>query len=155
DLPTPVAQSKDDEARAAALALLGEERCFNTRILPDIRKLLEQTTKDELVAPRVRLEAAQSLWRVGGTTDQRAVAKTAIEQFLRSTDADLRARGALALAEFNVTGGEAWSVLRSIEKQPNDLGRRAHLYLQREEERRQFESLGNKLVESKKGDGSS
>jgi hypothetical protein len=155
DLLTPVAQSKDDEARGAALALLGEDRCFNTKILPTISKLLEQTTKDELVAPRVRLEAAQSLWRVGGTTDQRAVAKTAIEQFLRSTDADLRARGALALAEFNVTNGEAWSVLRAIEKQPNDLGRRAHLYVQREEERRQFESLVNKLVESKKGDGSS
>src|SRR5262249_46598435 len=40
DLLTPVAQSKDDEARAAALALLGEERCFNTRILPDLPQLL-------------------------------------------------------------------------------------------------------------------
>ncbi|GDY01884.1 hypothetical protein LBMAG49_12130 [Planctomycetota bacterium] len=148
ELLTPIAKSKDDALRAAAIALLGEDRFYNTRILPEVRKLIESNCKDELVAPAVRIEAALALWHIG-TSEQRAIAKTTLEQFIRSTDQDLRVRGALTLAELNVAAGEAWTILRSVQLQPNDLGRRARLYLKREEERRQFEAMLSKLAESK------
>ncbi|MGE3174123.1 MAG: S41 family peptidase [Planctomycetota bacterium] len=145
---TPVAGSADPEVRGAAMAMLGEERYFNSRILPDVRKLLADNCQDELVAPRVRIEAAVSLWRVG-SNPQRATAKSTLEQFLRSTDRELRIRGALALAEMNVPTGEARAVLRDIQHEPNDLGRRARLYLQREQERREFEELLARLIEQR------
>jgi carboxyl-terminal processing protease len=148
DVLQPVAKSDKHAARAAAMALLGEERFFNTRILPDVRKLLEDNCKDELVPAAVRIEAAVGLWNVG-TSAQRATAKTALEQFLRSTDRDLRIRGALALAELNVAAGDAFSLLRDIQNEPNDLGRRAKLYLKREEERREFSANLSKLVEQR------
>jgi C-terminal peptidase prc len=148
ELLTPIASSKKAAAGAAAMALLGEERFFNTRILPDVRKLLEDACKDELVSAIVRIEAAVGLWNVG-TSPQRATAKTALEQFLRSTDRELKIRGALALAELNVAAGEAASVLRDIQNEPNDLGRRARLYLKREEERREFSASLSRLVEQR------
>lgn len=148
DILQPLAKAEDLGVRAAAMALLGEERYFNTRILPDVRKLLEENCKDELVAPPVRIEAAMSLWKVG-TNPQRAIAKAALEQFLRSTDRDLRIRGALALAELNVATGDARDLLRDVQVEPTDLGRRARLYLKREEERREFEALLARLVDQK------
>ena len=148
DLLQSVTTSTKAEARAAAMALLGEERFFNTRILPDVRKVLEDNCKDELVPSQVRIEAAVALWHTGSSA-QRSIAKTALEQFLRSTDRVLRVRGALALADLNVAAGDAWTVLRDIQLEPNDLGRRARLYLKREEERREFEAMLTKLVEQK------
>jgi carboxyl-terminal processing protease len=146
----PLAKSKDDAVRAAAMALLGEERSFNTKILPDVRKLVEANCQDELVAPLVRIEAALALWHVG-SNPQRATAKTTLEQFLRSTDRDLRIRGALALAELNVASGDAQAVLRDVQMEPTDLGRRARLYLKREEERREFTAKLSQLVERSHG----
>lgn len=138
DLLKPVATSKDDDVRAASMALLGEDRLFNNRVLGDVRKLVEANCKDETVPAAVRIEAALALWNVG-TNDDRLVAKTTLEQFLRSMDRDLRQRGALALAQINVEGGPAWTILREIQDEPSDAGRQARLYLQREETRRQFE----------------
>ena len=152
ELLQPVAQSQDNAVRAAALALLGEERFFNAQILKNVRKVLEQNCNDELVAPTVRIEAALALWRVG-SSEQRGTSKSTLEQFLRSTDPELRTRGALTLAELNVANGDAWSILRDVQLQPNDLGRRARLYLKREEERRQFEDMLSKLVEAKNKPG--
>ena len=146
----PVIKSDNQQAQAAALALLGDERFFNSRILPDVRELLENYAKDELVAPRVRIEAAVSLWNVGNNS-QRATAKSTLEMFLRSTDRELRIRGALALAELNVATGAAWALLRDVQLEPNDLGRRAKLYLDREKERREFERMLSRLVEARVG----
>jgi carboxyl-terminal processing protease len=126
-----------DDLRATALFLLGDEKAFNTRILPEVRKLLDATCKDDVAPALVRIEAALALWRVG-SNDQRAAAKGVLEQFLRSGERELQQRGALALAELNVADGPAMAVLRGIQFQPNDLGRRARAFLQREEERRKF-----------------
>lgn len=145
----PVALSKDIAARSAALALLGDDRFFNTRVLPDVRKLLDEACKNELTPPLPRIEAAISLWRVG-TNQQRATAKETLEQFLRSTDRELRVRGALALAELNVAEGAAAALLREVQVEPTDLGRRARLYLKREEERRQFQDMLSRVVDSRK-----
>ncbi len=148
----PVAASTDDGLRAAALATLGDERLFNARLLPDVRKVVLRSCKDDLVAPTVRIEAAIALWQVG-SAEERALAKTTLEEFLQSSDRELRQRGALALAALNIEGGPAWTVLREMQHEPTDLGRRARLYLQREEERRQFEQMVAKLVERNAGAG--
>jgi carboxyl-terminal processing protease len=147
----PVSESKDDAVRAAAMALLGEESHYNTKILPDVRKIVDANCKDELVAPLVRIEAALALWNVG-TNEQRETAKQTLTQFLQSGDRDLKIRGALALAELNTSGGDAWSVLREIRDEPTDAGRRARLYLKREEERREFESMLGKLAQQRLAD---
>lgn len=152
ELLTPVAGDESPELRGAALALLGEERCFNTRVLPDVQKLVEKNASDELVAPAARVEACVSLWKIG-TDKQRATAKNTLLQFLQSSEQPLRVRGALALAEINTEGGPAWQVLREIQNEPTENGRRARLYLKREEERRQFDQLLSRLVE-KQGVGS-
>jgi carboxyl-terminal processing protease len=152
DLLGPVAKSTDDGVRAATMAVLGDERLFNNRVLPDVRKIVLENCKDELVAPTVRIEAALALWQVG-TNDDRATAKSTLEQFLRSTDRELRQRGALALAEINIEGGPAWTVLREIRDEPTDAGRRARMFLQREEERRTLEKSLASIVERNAGTG--
>ncbi|GAB4148329.1 MAG: hypothetical protein Fur0037_16650 [Planctomycetota bacterium] len=146
ELLTPAAQSEDPSLRAAALALLGEERFFNVRVLPDAQKLVEKSAVDDLVDPTARIEACVALWRIG-TDRQRALAKDTLSTFLASTDRNLEIRGALALAEINTPAGEAWAVLREIRSDPTEQGRQARLYLQREEERRQFEELLSRLVQ--------
>jgi len=146
----PVATSKDDDLRAAGMAVLGEEKLFNTKVLPDVRKVVEANCKDELVPPLVRIEAALALWNVG-TNEDRQTAKTTLEQFLQSSDRELRQRGALALAQTNIEGGPAWTVLREIQDEPTDAGRRARLYLEREEMRRQFETDLARLLDRQNG----
>ncbi|MGK0204256.1 MAG: hypothetical protein ACI9S9_003337, partial [Planctomycetota bacterium] len=59
----PVAKEGKEFERSAALSLLGEERLFNIRILPDVRKLVLAQCENELVKPKVRIEAALSLWK--------------------------------------------------------------------------------------------
>lgn len=146
DLCKPLATATDEAARAACMAILAEDRLFNARVLPDVRKLVEANCKDELVPPLVRIEAALALWNVG-SNDDRLTAKATLEQFLQSTDRELKQRGALALAQINIEGGPAWGVLREIQDEPTDAGRRAKLYLQREETRRQFERDLARLLE--------
>jgi C-terminal peptidase prc len=147
ELLKPVASTGAEDVRAAAMTVLGDDRLFNTRILPDVIKLVDAAAKDELVAPLVRIEAALALWHLGSNETQRGAAKRVLEQFLQSSDRDLRQRGALALAELNIEGGPAWAILRDIQDQPTDTGRRARLYLQREENRRTFEQMLARVVE--------
>ncbi len=157
DLLKPVAGGEGEDLRIAAMVVLGDERLFNTRVLPDVQKLVDGIAKDELQPPKVRIEAALALYGVG-TNAQRVTAKNVLEQFLQSSDRDLQQRGALALAEINIEGGPAWAILRDIQDQPTDMGRRAKLYLQREEQRREFSQMLARVVEkarseTKPGDG--
>ena len=133
----PLATAPVEPLRISALGLLGNEKSFNNRVLPEVRKLVEANCKDELVPTLVRIEAALALWNVG-TNEQRGTAKTTLEQFLQSTDRDLKVRGALALASINTEGGPAWAVLREIQDEPTASGRLARLYIKREEERRLY-----------------
>lgn len=152
ELLKPVAAAEAEDVRALAMTVFGDDELFNDRVQPDVRKLVEQNAKDELVAPTVRIEAALALWRIG-SNDQRGTAKRVLEQFLASDDRDLRVRGALALAECNIEGGPAWSVLREIQHLPTDAGRRARLYLQREQTRREFDQMLARVVERTGGEG--
>lgn len=133
----PIAKEGNEFTRSAALALLGEERLYNTRVLPDVRKLVLAQCENELVEPKVRIEAALALWKIGSNR-QLETAKNVLEQFLQSSDRELQQRGALALAEINTEGGRAWQILREIRDQPTDAGRRAALFLKQEEQRREW-----------------
>ena len=148
ELLEPVAKDGQEATRSIAMSLLGRERLFNARVLPDVRDVVKAACEDELVAPRVRIEAALALWNIG-TNSQRGVAKTVLEQFLQSSDRELQQRGALALAEINTEGGRAWQILREIRDQPTDFGRRANLYIQREEQRREFDKALTELLKRK------
>ncbi|MFN3240383.1 MAG: S41 family peptidase [Planctomycetota bacterium] len=148
ELLEPVAKDGSDAPRAVAMSLLGRERLFNARVLPDVRDLVKAACENELVAPLVRIEASLALWSIG-TNTQRGVAKTVLEQFLQSSDRELQQRGALALAEINTEGGRAWQILREIRDQPTDFGRRANLYIQREEQRREFDRALTELLKRK------
>lgn len=144
ELLKPVAGEGPNELRIAALTVLAEDRLFNQRILPDVRKLVEGIAKNDTEPPLVRLEAALAFYRAG-TVAQQEQALQILGQFLQSSDKELQQRGALALAELNVTGGPAWAILREIQHQPTDAGRRARLLVQREEMRREFEQALTKL----------
>ena len=137
-LLSPVASSGPEDLRCLAMAVFADERLFNQKVQTDLRKLLDASSKDETVPAAVRMEAALALYQVG-SNDQRSNAVKVLEQFLQSSERTLRERGALALAELNVTGGPAWAVLREIQDQPTDAGRRAKLFLQREQRTREFE----------------
>ncbi|MEO6593943.1 MAG: S41 family peptidase [Planctomycetota bacterium] len=150
ELLTPLAKSSAEDMRAATMALLGEDRLYNSRILPDVRKLVAENCTDELVPPKVRIEAALALYNVG-SEKERVTAKAILEQFLQSSDRDLKQRGALALADLNVETGPAWAVLREIQNEPTDAGRRARLFLKRAEDRRTFEQLLARMVERNTG----
>ena len=77
------------------MAMLGRaEPYFDSRVLPDVQSLLEENTTSELVEPRVRVQAAVALWRLGEDV-QKERAKESLKQYLASTDRDLRVQGAL------------------------------------------------------------
>ncbi len=151
ELLKPVAKTEAEDVRSAVMTVFAQERLFNTRGLPDVQKIVEEAAKDELVPSAVRIEAALALWQVG-TNPQRGTAKAVLEQFLQSTDRDLQQRGALALADINSEGGNAMSILREIQDQPTENGRRAKLHLQRLEEERQFTQMLARLAERKPGE---
>jgi len=138
ELVKPVAEKAADELRIVAMTVLAQERLFNQRVLPEIRKLVDAIAKDDTVPPAVRLEAALATYQTG-SVEQQERALEILNQFLASSDRELQQRGALALAELNVSGGPAWAILREIKDQPTDAGRRARLFVQREEMRREFE----------------
>ena len=151
ELLKPVVKTEAEDVRSAVMTVFAQERLFNTRGLPDVQKIVEEAAKDELVPSAVRIEAALALWQVG-TNPQRGTAKAVLEQFLQSTDRDLQQRGALALADINSEGGNAMSILREIQDQPTENGRRAKLHLQRLEEERQFTQMLARLAERKPGE---
>lgn len=151
DLLKPIATQAVDKAGpedvwAAAMALLGTERLFNDRLKGDAAKIADEVAKNELVPPLVRIEAALAAYHVG-TNSQAMRAKGVLEQFLQSGDRDLRHRGALAMAEMNIEGGPAWAILREIQDEPTDAGRRARLYIKREEDRREFSQMLARVAE--------
>ncbi len=137
----PVSETDDTEAQIAALEMLGDERRFNIRVMPDVRDLLRERAKSELVAPRVRLTAAKALWEVG-TNEDRELSRDTLEQFLRSADRKLQIAGALALAATNSEPtGAAWDLLREVAQEPTPEGQQAQLFVKLDQQRREFESF--------------
>jgi C-terminal peptidase prc len=134
----PVLVDKDDQRAEAAASLLGgvqfrglvDDR--REALLKDLRTVAE----DALRAPAVRLESAHALFQVGWGAERRS-ARNVMSAFLASGDAQLRARGALALAR---TGaelvGNLADELRRLAQVPDERGRLAASYLEIEDVRR-------------------
>ncbi len=140
DLLAPLARSDDPKTRTGALALLGDPRSFNTRVLPQVVELLQENATSELVDPLLRVEACKALWRVGDEAGKRN-ARSTLTAFLGSRDRNLQIQGALALAELNPDSSHpAWDVLRRIQHEPTPEGRLAQSYVRLEQSHRQLES---------------
>ncbi len=110
-------ESVASEFRLAALELLGlagEEDSEEGLLV-----LLSALT------PEIRIGAARALWQIEG--EHRQQAKTALREFLRASDAELRAQGALALAEMGdkETPG-VMETLRDLRKEPGLRGKYAN-----------------------------
>ena len=93
---------------------------------------------DTTLTPEVKLAMARALWQLNRANKGKG--KEVLLQFLRSTDPDLRAQGALALGEIGA-GQEAKAVLQELRDEPTERGRSATLllrilHLQEEQERR-------------------
>lgn len=89
------------------------------------------------LTPEVKLAMARALWQLNRANKGKG--KDVLLQFLRSTDPDLRAQGALALGEIGA-GQEAKAVLQELREEPTERGRSATLllkilHLQEEQER--------------------
>jgi carboxyl-terminal processing protease len=76
------------------------------------------------LTPEIRIGAARALWQIEG--ENRQAAKDALREFLKASDADLRAQGALALAEMgdSATPG-VMETLREVRTEPGLRGKYA------------------------------
>jgi carboxyl-terminal processing protease len=95
---------------------------------------------DKALEPEVKLAMARTLWQLN--RGNKGKGKEVLLTFLRSTDPDLRAQGALALGEIGAAA-EAREVLRDLREEPSERGRSAalllrllHMETQREQELR-------------------
>ncbi len=113
----------DEEApiplRQAGLYVIGEEGELEEA------EWLEEVI-DNTHEPMVKLAMAKSLWRLNRSNKKKG--KEVMLQFMRSTNPEWRAEGALALGEIGAAS-EAKNVLRDLSQQPNERGRSAKLLL--------------------------
>jgi len=105
--------------KVAALQVLGEEG-----EVEEAEWLAENI--DLTLDPELKLAMARAIWRLNAPNKGKA--KEVMEQFMRSTDPDLRAMGALALGEIGA-GEEVMGVLRELKDEPTERGRSAALLL--------------------------
>ena len=139
----------EDHLRAmeAVRALVDDEkvetplRVAALRLVADEGELEEsewlESRLEATLTPEVKLAMASTLWQLNRANKGKG--KDVLLQFLRSTDPDLRAQGALALGEIGA-GQEAKAVLQELRDEPSERGRSATLllkilHLQEEQER--------------------
>ncbi|HAK96292.1 MAG TPA: hypothetical protein DCM87_15195 [Planctomycetes bacterium] len=120
------------EARLAALGLLRSS--LDDALGPVLQRLAQEDAD-----PRVRIEAARTLWDVA---EDRS-ARERIERFLLSDDKALRDRAALALGEMGYVEGIAKKILARLAGEPTDDGRRATLILRIERLAKEREASSN------------
>ncbi len=114
------AEGTSTPLKVAALRIVGEEGELEEA------EWLEETIDDELV-PEVKLAMAKGLWALNKTNKRKG--KEVMRQFMKSSNPEWRAQGALALGEIGATG-EAKPVLDQLARQPTERGRSARLLLQ-------------------------
>ncbi len=114
------AQAVEPVLKAAALQVIGEEGEL------DEAEWLEERV-DETLDPVVKLAMARSLWQLN--LANKAKGKEVMEQYLRSSDPDLRAEGALALGQIGVRDAEVLAVIHALKSEPTERGRSAALLL--------------------------
>ncbi|MSR62647.1 MAG: S41 family peptidase [Planctomycetes bacterium] len=152
----PLVDAGDATLAAAASELLAN-RAFKT-LAPTRRdefanKMLKRA-EDAALAPRLRLEFAKAAYRSGGGKE-RIKANTVLRSFLDSQDPELKAQGALSMAELDAVAieGELRATLEKLKLVPDERGALAESYLQREDLRRANERTRGELL--KRAEGSS
>jgi len=105
--------------KVAALQVMGREG-----ELEEAEWLADQI--DTTLDPQVKLAMAKGLWMLNKTNKGKG--KDVMLQYMRSSDPDLRAEGALALGEIGAAA-EAKAVLRSLADEPTERGRSAQFLL--------------------------
>lgn len=122
-------EAGDLAGRRAAAMLLGDKA--NPSVAPRLKAAFE-----EALDPLLKLEIAKALWKL--SVPERPFAKRALRAYLKSEDSDLRAAGALALAEFEDEAAK--SVLEQLKDEPTDRGQLARSYLKMMDLNRQIEA---------------
>jgi C-terminal peptidase prc len=142
--------SEDESVAKAAVMLLADRAFF---LLKDedreaLTKRLSDLAKDGKRPPEFRLAAASSLHAQGGGAAQRE-ARATMGEFLNSSDAHLRALGALALAQTGDTE-TARVELERLAEIPDENGRLAASYLKQDELRRIYDRRQRSILEHAK-----
>lgn len=148
-----ILDSKDEEVARGAALLLGD-RAFHT--LKDeqreaLAKKLATFTKDGSHDPHARLSAALALYAQGGGAAQRD-ARATMGEFVNSSDAQLRAAGALALAQTGDTETSRTELERLAEI-PDANGRLAAAYLKQDDLRRVYDRRQKSILDYAKKQG--
>jgi C-terminal peptidase prc len=153
------AEGELDERSVSAATLLADAnfRSLETEERRDTVRRLLKCAADSSRSPYVRLEASFAATRLGGGDDIRR-ARAVMEEFLASGDATLRSAGALALARSGAElGGELFEELRRLAVLPDENGRLAAAYLERERVRelqeRKLKNLAEHFEEYKRAEG--
>ncbi len=131
----PLLASDRATFRVAAAGLLGNPafRLLAGDERDELLRLLREMSQDGAASPDFRLRCARSLSRVGRGSDMRA-ARTVMMSFLDSSDSELRAQGALAMAETgNMVTGRLREELERLALLPTEQGRLAAAYIRSEE----------------------
>lgn len=141
-----------DAALGGAAARLVADKTFKA-LSPTKRdqlanRMLERA-EDGALAPRLRLDFAKSAYLSGGGKE-RIKANQVLRTFLSSQDPELKAEGALAMAELDAAQieGELRATLERLAKVPDARGLLASSYLQLEELRRQHARARTDLLKS-------
>lgn len=148
-----ILDSKDEDVARGAALLLGD-RAFHT--LKDeqreaLAKKLATFTKDGSHDPHARLSAALALYAQGGGAAQRD-ARATMGEFVNSSDAQLRAAGALALAQTGDTETSRTELERLAEI-PDANGRLAAAYLKQDDLRRVYDRRQKSILDYAKKQG--
>lgn len=149
DSLTPLVDGPDAVLGSAAARILSD-KTFKA-LAPSKRDQLANKmlarARDAALAPSVRLDFAKSAYRSGGGKE-RLESNQILRSFLSSQDAELKAEGALAMAELDAARfeGELQSTLERLAKVPDARGLLASSYLQREDLRRTNDRTRNELL---------
>lgn len=151
---TPLLAAKVDELAVAACGLAADPT-FRTVDASERRGLIERLLaigNDATRAPGVRLEAAFATCRIGMGDDVRK-ARALMNDFMESSDSELRAQGALTLARSGAeVSGRLYEELRRLSILPDAAGRLALAYLEKERTREVGERKLKNLAELQKLD---
>ncbi|MFM7281474.1 MAG: hypothetical protein ACKO32_06835, partial [Planctomycetia bacterium] len=137
-----------DEAIARTAARTAADTRLRTLREEDLQKLVEalrECAKDANREPATRIQAATGLHLLGRADGQRE-ARGIMLSFLDSADANLRAAGALALAEVGDIETSR-RILESLAGLPSTEGRLAAAYLKQEDIRRIYDRRTKALLE--------
>ena len=138
-----LADPSEDRARGAAGLLANRHfRTLSSDVRGDLMDAVRELAFDVDRSPALRLEGAHVLFTQGGGAERRE-ARELMQSFLESSDSELRALGALALARSGaIITGELYDELYRLSSLPGERGILAASYIGREEMR---ENLNRKL----------